>query len=421
MAPASMLHSLAALSVGQVDKNVPLIKSQPKRPTMPPESALSLTNLPPELLEKIVADAVLRSPDPCQTEDICASFPYLCQYEQPFYDLLNKRLGWYGPYGSMEEVWEKRLSLNHNVWRDEISLKFESRKRWHRVRDEQRSLRYQSSKAWFFFCCGLYKTYERFYWDFYGADNAGWIRHHKSMPRDGQWILDAIAKSYNVYVKVADELEEYIDSYVKHILDWLDQFAPDTPPYETDVAYAVGIYADPSKFEKLLESDARLEVLRTAMTTKPTDKWAEENMPMGLYTIIHNSKELVELLRTHPPAEIEKNFSGTIETLFLEASLADTADPWFGSINGVKIAFSELSFFYERPEFTLDMMTGLLTTWLHIPALRKYVFDKSFQPWGQFRLRTEKEKGVGIKVYGDDDYLATSDSNYDSDSSGTTD
>jgi len=363
------------------EEDVPLSKRQPKRATTAPQPSLLQPGLPTEFLEIMIADAVLMSLDPCQRiTEICASsrtFSVLCDNDAGVYDLLNKRLGWYGPYGSMAEI--QSLSL--------LSAFYSH----HKV----------SPKSWFLFCCGLYKKYGENYW-FKQRHGMGTPTVHEiGLLNDGHWILNAVANSYKVYAKVADSIEEKIERHFGAIKKTLDEGDSEDWFHDGDLTYALGAFDYRGKFEELLKSDAKLSVLRNAMEKKPSGEWAEANMPMGFYTIIYNSKELVKILRAHSPTEIENDFSVTVEKLFSEASLVNTSRSWFESIDGGNVAWD------KYPRETLAFMKELLITWLYLPTLQKYVFDtgdpdawtsgNDLHYWGYFRLRKQDEEGIEVE------------------------
>jgi hypothetical protein len=109
------------------------------------------------------------------------------------------------------------------------------------------------------------------------------------------------------------------------------------------LTYAVGVFNDEEGLSDLLKSDPNLCVLRRAMEEKPISPWVNINhMPMGFYTMIYNSKQLVDILRAHTPAELEGELhQKTILNLFEEAILVLTNHSCIASDDGNnKIAYS---------------------------------------------------------------------------------
>jgi|EP00966_Prymnesium_polylepis_P245280 hypothetical protein len=107
-----MLPSLAALTVAPVNRTraaQPPVGVNRGKMTSPPLSLV--TELPPDILARIMTESVLASNNPCQRiDDICKSlsqkyraFSILCHDDSALYDMLNERLGWYGLPDRMHE------------------------------------------------------------------------------------------------------------------------------------------------------------------------------------------------------------------------------------------------------------------------------------------------------------------------------
>eukprot|EP00966_Prymnesium_polylepis_P257654 5952409-Prymnesium_polylepis.1 len=97
---------------------------------------LDLTRLDPDIFTRIMTEAVLATHDPSQrVKEICKSFSQknrafldLCHTDSALYDMLNRKLGWYGESNS------------------------------HKERAGEQPV------VWFLECCRLYKTYGEKYW-----------------------------------------------------------------------------------------------------------------------------------------------------------------------------------------------------------------------------------------------------------------
>jgi hypothetical protein len=357
-----------------------------KRATGPPQPSYLITDFPTELLERLMADVVLMSLDPCKSiEDICRiseAFSSVCK-NGGIYDLLNTSLGWYGSYNSYNDIPNKQLYEPKN------------------------------SRAWFMYCCKLYNMYGNV-WKPHELNFKATTKTYlaeMSLPDNEEWILDAVIKSY-IYATVADSIEKQIEDHFSDLLKTLDDDESNTLDEgdldddesntldEGDLAYAVGVFGCVEQFEDLHPHESKLKVLRDAMNNKPDAE--SSNMPMQFYTIIHNSKELVKILRTHSRADIEKEHLCDIKKLFEDASLANIHESIFASDCYNDIAFD------NYPNHTFEFMKKLLITWLYLPMLQEYVFDSGddeagysgdeVEYWGYFRRRVNKDQLLTLIV-----------------------
>jgi hypothetical protein len=350
----------------------PPLRRQPKcaaRPLQRLVGTLALDNLDLDPLVSIMADVVLMSVDPCKRiADICLiakRYSYLCDSDNGLYDQLNKKLGWYGEWGSLDNI---EGYPNH------------------------------AFKDWFMLCCDLYATYGAVYW-YKELNGLGpvTLEDIESIQTFGEWLLNAIAESYKPYAKVADEIEKLIEHHIDGILDKIEKYDDATDLVRDDwyasLTYAVGAFGNGERFSPcaLLEAE---RVLTNAMQTKPDSN----DMPKAFYTIIYNSKELVKILRTHSPTEIKNDYSDRIQKLFFEASMREDDKSLFMDAGMNKITR------HDFPEYTFAFIRELLITWLYLPELEEYVFDQGDDParidndakqwWGFFRLRKSGEQGI---------------------------
>ena len=360
----------------------------------------------PELLKNSWSDAVVNSIDPCRRiAKLCATHTVaeeLCRSGE-LYDSVNSKLGWYSTYPSLAKLPDQERTMSART----------------------------SAKAWFMFCCDLSKRYGTLRFQRQRSESQPTITVEDlglGVGTDYKWILDAVAGSYTDYAFIADKIEDLIHGHFTEMQEELTKMQEelktrsadahwDYDETETDLAFALGAFHYPCRFRECIISDSTLSVLQWAiediMREGASDisklkevmenkgvPWAPNSMPMGFYTMIYNSKKLVDVLRKSAPRDIKEKLGGEIERLFKEASLMGTWDSWFDSAGGGDIMFD------LYPPETKNFMRDLLITWLYLPTLEKYVFDEGhpdagmsgneLQYWGYFRTRRQGEEGTEV-------------------------
>lgn len=415
-------------------------------------SSLTIADLEPDILDKIMSTAVLQSTSPCQRITEICRLSNKIKCNPGLYDLLNQRLGWYGEHGSLKNVTEYLANQN-----------------------DKRA----TAKSWFLFCCHIYRGYGTWY-DFMilaseeseeseedatekdtteedeatkAAREARKLREKKwyndwqpdTRQRDAkilgiptisemndilkettapsppptfeplkgheQWILNAVVDSYKRYY-VADSIETKITKYFAEITEALDELTDGLTTdqlenihdgwfnNEPNLLFAIGSFGRFEDFWKKVEDDSKLKRLRKAMERRPTTEDLEkEGMPKNFYRIIYKSKDLAELLREHSASEI-KEMSEEIKAMFIAASGVGVEGNQYFDVDCNDVCFDSYCPAY-------DFMRDLLLTWLRLPQLAGYVFDEGdhdrqgdeAEHFGHFRPRTKSEKGQGRSIF----------------------
>lgn len=308
-----------------------------------------LMDLPVDLLHVIYADAVATSPDPCaRVAELCSASRSLavgmCQSEA-FWDTLNRRLYFYGEFGSLRAI---PGHSSYNV---------------------------TTAKNWFGRCCALagdgqpkpeYATTGAPTWMIYAA-NLGKKMHQ---------IAANLTSQLGVYVAEFEEaMEDRNDLDPRPDEPWASIFGE---PY---------VYLDMNVWSDRPNNPYEWEILRDRFDDVLLDVKERPNhqsgsmitRPLGFaLEIFQASYKLIKLLRSSTPVEFE-SYKGNVERMFnVLANANQRPDPAGDSTTWTK-EYTPDDDWKEEDYIPSAVFVAqkLLLEWLSLPNLRlKYVYEE---------------------------------------------